>query len=88
MIVALTWVQTAWWATLGAGLLVALVVWALLELLRRSVHQVREGVDEVLRQGGQVAQNTWTIQLLQTTKAHGVQLVEELEQATQRGGRR
>lgn len=88
MTVALTWVQTAWWATLGAGLLVALVVWALLELLRRSVHEVREGVDEVLRRGGQVAQNTWTIQLLQTTKSHGVQLVEELEQATQRGGRR
>jgi hypothetical protein len=85
---ALTWVETAWWATLGAGLVVALVVWALLEALRRTVHEVREGVDEVLRVGGQLAQNTWTVQLLKTTKERGVELVDELEQIAGGGGTR
>ena len=88
MTLALTWVETAWWATLGAGLVVALVVWALLEALRRTVHEVREGVDEVLRVGGQLAQNTWTVQLLQTTKERGVELVDELEQIAGGGGTR
>ena len=88
MTLALTWVETAWWATLGAGLVVALVVWALLEALRRTVHEVREGVDEVLRVGGQLAQNTWTVQLLKTTKERGVELVDELEQIAGGGGTR
>ena len=83
---ALTWVETAWWVTLGVGLVVALVVWALLEALRRTVHQVREGVDDVLSMGGQLAQNTWTVQLLQTTKDRGVELLEELGKAAGAGG--
>jgi hypothetical protein len=86
MTLALTWAETAWWATLGAGLAVALVVWLLLELLRRIVHDVRKGVDDVLSLGGQLAQNTWTIHLLQTTKVRGTELVRELERATAGGG--
>ncbi len=71
-------VTIAWWIALGVGLVVALVVWALLEILRRSVNAVRDGVDAVLSLGGQVAQNTWTVQLLRATKARGVELLEEL----------
>lgn len=87
MTVALTWVQTAWWATLGAGLSVALVIWALLELLRRSVRDLYRAVAEVLSVGGQLAQNTWTVQLLQTTKARAGELAKELERAHAGGGR-
>jgi hypothetical protein len=76
-------VQAAWWATLGVGLVVAVVVWTLLEILRRTVHDVRRGVDDVLLIGGRLAQNTWTVQLLQTTKERGVELVEELGRAQQ-----
>jgi hypothetical protein len=78
-VVALTGSQIAWWVALGAGLVVAIVVWALLEILRRTVHEIRRGVDDVLTVGGRVAQNTWTVQLLQTTKQHGVALLEEVQ---------
>lgn len=79
MIVALsTWVTVAWWVTLGAGLVIALVVWALLEALRRTVGGVLEAVEDVLNMGGRVAQNTWTVQLLRTTRARGVDVLEEL----------
>ena len=71
-------VEIAWWVALGVGLVVALVVWALLEILRRSVHAVRREVDDVLAMGGRVAQNTWNIQLLEITKARGGELLEEL----------
>ena len=77
--VGMTGAQIAWWIALGVGLAVALVVWTLLEILRRTVHQVRRGVDDVLTIGGRLAQNTWTIQLLQTTKELGVSLVEEVQ---------
>ena len=79
MTVALTsGVTTAWWITLGVGLAVALVVTTLLELLRRTVHQIRRGVDDVLSTGGRLAQNTWTIQLLRTSHTHADELLEEL----------
>ena len=77
--VGMTGAQIAWWVALGVGLVVALVVWALLEILRRTVHEVRRGVDDVLTIGGRLAQNTWTIQLLQTTKELGVSLLEEVQ---------
>ena len=70
--------QIAWWVALGVGLVVALVVWTLLEILRRTVHKVRRGVDDVLTTGGRLAQNTWTVQLLNTTKEHGAALLEEV----------
>ena len=68
----------AWWATLGVGLVVALVVWALLEMLRRTVNQIDESVAAVWTMGKRVAQNTQTTYLLQTTKARGVELLDEL----------
>jgi hypothetical protein len=79
--IALTSGETvAWWVALGAGLVVALVVWALLEIVRRTVHAVRRGVDDVLTIGGRLAQNTWTVQLLKTTHEQLAALLEELEQ--------
>lgn len=87
MIVGLsTWVVVAWWATLGAGLVVALVVWGLLEALRRTVQDVLEGAEDVLNMGGRLAQNTWTAQLLWTTKARGVDVLEAVRRAD--GGNR
>ncbi len=80
-------VETAWWAALGVGLVVALVVWALLEVLRRTVHEVRRGVDDVLLMGGRLAQNTWTVQLLETTKARAIDLLEELQRQGARAER-
>ena len=70
--------QTAWWITLAVGLVVALVVWALLEVLRRTVRDVDKAVSDVWTMGKRVAQNTSTTYLLNTTKARGVELVEEL----------
>ena len=71
--------QTAWWVTLAIGLVVALVVWALLEALRRTVVQIDEGVDILWRSGQGVAQNTQTSYLLGATVARGPELVEEVE---------
>ena len=83
-------VTVAWSIACGALLVVALVVWTLLEILRRTVQQVQRGVDDVLTVGGRLAQNTWTIQLLKTTNERAGDLLEELEQVAgvaQRSGR-
>ena len=79
-VVAMSTNQTLWWITLAVGLVVAVVVWILLERLRRSVDQVDRDVSDVWTMGKRVAQNTSTTYLLQTTKARGVELAEELEQ--------
>jgi hypothetical protein len=71
--------QTAWWVSLGVGLVVALVVWGLLEWLRRTVNDVERGVNEVWTMGKRLAQNTQTTHLLGTTKERGGELLEELE---------
>ena len=73
-------VTTAWWIALGVGLVVALVVWALLEILRRAVNDVETGAAAVWTSGKRVAQNTWTAHLFHTTKARGVELLEEVQQ--------
>ena len=78
-LLALSTNQTLWWITLAVGLVVAVVVWVLLERLRRSVVKVDRGVSELWTMGKRVAQNTSTTYLLQTTKARGVELAEELE---------
>ncbi len=78
-IAAMTDNQVAWWVTLGVGLVVAVVVWALLEKLRRTVNEVEAGVDELWEMGQRVAQNTQTTHLLGTTVARGTELVEEVE---------
>jgi type II secretory pathway component PulF len=72
--------ETLWWITLAVGLVVAIVVWILLERLRRAVDRVDEGVGAVWTMGKRVAQNTSTTYLLQGTKARGVELLEELQQ--------
>jgi ABC-type protease/lipase transport system fused ATPase/permease subunit len=86
-VIALSTNQTAWWITLGVGLVVALVVWALLEILRRTVMEVERSVNEVWTMGKRVAQNTATSHLLETTKARGGDLLEELEQHRTPAGR-
>lgn len=77
--------QTAWWITLAIGLVVALVVWGLLEALRRTVNQIDEGVDELWRMGKRVAQNTQTTHLLGVTVTRGTELAEEVERHRQAG---
>jgi hypothetical protein len=87
-VLALSTDQTLWWITLAVGLVVALVVWFLLERLRRAVNEVDQGVDVLWTMGKRVAQNTSTTYLLETTKARGGELLEELEEhrAAQGGG--
>lgn len=85
-VLALTDDQTAWLITLAVGLVVALVVWALLEALRRTVNQVEAGVDTLWAMGQRVARNTQTTHLLGTTADRGADLVEEVERHRQAGG--
>lgn len=79
-VLALSSNQTAWWVTLAVGLVVALVVWGLLEALRRTVNEVDRAVSELWTMGKRLAQNTQTTHMLATTKQRGVELLEELEQ--------
>lgn len=72
-------VVVAWWIALAVLLVVALVVWALLELLRRAVNDVDEAVEAVWTMGKRVAQNTQTTYLFGTTKERGVELLAELQ---------
>ena len=85
-VLALSSNQTAWWITLAVGLVVALVVWALLELLRRTVDRVDAGVSQLWETGQHVAQNTQTTHLLGATVARATDLVEELERHPAPGG--
>ncbi len=79
-VLALSTNEGLWWLTLAVGLVVALVVWFLLERLRRSVNTVDASVDRVWTMGKRVAQNTSTTYLLTTTKQRGGDLLEELEE--------
>jgi hypothetical protein len=89
IVVALSTNETLWWITLAVGLVVAIVVWILLERLRRAVDRVDAGVDAVWTMGKRVAQNTSTSYLLQGTKEQGVELLEELQHhRTSAGGGR
>ena len=72
-------IETAWWVSLGVGLVVALVVWFLLEWLRRTVNEVDRAVDDVWTMGKRVAQNTATTHMLVGTKELGVELLEEVK---------
>lgn len=72
-------VETAWWVSLAVGLVVALVVWFLLEWLRRTVKEVDRAVDDVWTMGKRVAQNTATTHMLSGTKELGVELLEEVK---------
>lgn len=77
-ILALSDAQALWWITLAVGLVVALLVWGLLELLRRAVADVEREVDRVWTNGKRLAQNTQTTHLLNTTKIRGVELLARL----------
>ena len=72
-------VETAWWVSLAVGLVVALVVWFLLEWLRRTVKEVHRAVDDVWIMGKRVAQNTATTHMLVGTRELGVELLEEVK---------
>ena len=72
-------VETAWWVSLAVGLVVALVVWFLLEWLRRTVNEVDRAVQDVWTMGKRVAQNTATTHMLGGTKELGVELLEEVK---------
>lgn len=76
---ALSTNETLWWITLAVGLVVAVVVWILLERLRRRVDRVDTGVSDVWTMGKRVAQNTSTTYLLEGTKSRGVELLGELQ---------
>lgn len=78
-VLAITENQTLWWITLGIGLVVALVVTALLEALRRTVVSVRDAVETLWTMGTRVAQNTSTTYVLDNTKELGGELLAELE---------
>jgi uncharacterized protein HemY len=72
-------VEAAWWVSLAVGLVVALVVWLLLEWLRRTVNEVDRAVDDVWTMGKRVAQNTATTHMLLGTKELGVELLDEVK---------
>ncbi|MEO5576019.1 MAG: hypothetical protein ABIR67_01490 [Gaiellaceae bacterium] len=71
-------VELAWSLGLVVGLVIAVVVWTLLEVLRRTVCAVDEGATAIWTAGKLVAQNTQTTHLLLTTKARGGDLLAEL----------
>ncbi len=79
-LLAITGDQGVWWVSLGVGLVIAIVVWALLEALRRTVVAVDEAVADVWTMGKRLAANTQTTHLLQTTHERGADLLTELEQ--------
>lgn len=71
--------ETAWLISLGVGLVVALVVWFLLEWLRRTVNEIERAVDRVWTMGKRVAQNTATSHMLVSTRDLGTELRDEVE---------
>lgn len=77
-VIALTDNQTAWSITLVVGLVVAIVVWILLEVLRRTVLKVEVAAREAWESGRQLEHNTFQTFLLKSTRERGAELVEEL----------
>lgn len=77
------------WPTLGAVLVAELVVWSLLELIRRLVgnrlhHQTVKGWIA----GRQTVRHTQALHLLNATQQRSTELVEELERHQQPTGER
>lgn len=66
-----------WWAALGAGLVVAVVLVILLESLLRRVHEIERGVDQIWHNGKLVARNTATVWMLNTTAEAVDEIAEE-----------
>ena len=67
-----------WRASLVVGLVVAVVVWGLLEALRRAANDVQRAVDDLWTAGKRLAQNTQAAHLLTGTRDGGGALLEEL----------
>jgi uncharacterized protein HemY len=78
-LLALSTNQWLWAGTLVVGLVVAVVVWVLLERLRRGVVEVERSVGEVWTMGKRLAENTATTHLLNTTGERSRELLEEVE---------
>ena len=69
--------ERAWRLTLGAGAVVALVVWGLLERLRRAVGAVERDVGELWTSGKRVAQQTQAGHLLGAVSQRAEELGRE-----------
>ncbi len=76
--VAMSSNQSAWSATLVAGLVVLLVVLALLELLRRAVVSLDGHIWTTWVSGKEVVRHSATTYLLTNTRTSGEELVDEL----------
>lgn len=59
--------NTAWWITLGLGLVVAIVAVVLLEVFYRKVRAIEAGTEAIWQMGKQVARNTATTWMLAQT---------------------
>ena len=71
--------ERAWRVSLGAGALVALVVWGLLERLRRAVVAVERDVGDLWTSGKRVAQQTQAGHLLVAVSQRADELGRETE---------
>ena len=71
--------QSAWLVTLGAGLVVLVVVIVLLEGLRRAVNALERDIWTTWVSGKGVVRYTGTTYLLKNTRQSGEELVGELE---------
>ncbi len=60
-------VVTIWWVTLGVGLVVAIVVVVLLQILLKSVEALQVSVDNLWQTATTVARNTATTWLIGAT---------------------
>lgn len=71
-----------WWAALAAGAVVAVVVVVLLQWLLRTVREIERGAEAVWATGKQVARNTATTWMLDST----ADAVEDLREEAGRYG--
>jgi hypothetical protein len=78
LVLALSANQNAWAITLGAAVVVLLVVIALLEGLRRTVRKLNDDLWSTWVNGKAVVKNTATTFQLKNTRDSGDELVEEL----------
>lgn len=66
-----------WWTALGVGLVVAIVVVALLQILLTRVHQIEDGVAAIWARGQEVARNTATVWMIGGTADAAEDILEE-----------
>ena len=69
--------NTAWWITLGLGLVVAIVAVVLLEIFYRKVRAIEAGSLAIWNMGKEVARNTATTWMLAQTPERLDRLTEE-----------